>query len=306
MPGRRWFLGRLGTVGLGVAASQVLHSPKVFCRDAGGPPLHDLIALKGADPEVLFDTGIRAMGGMGRFVRPGQTVVVKPNIRWDAPPNRGATTNPRLVARVIAHCRDAGAKRVCVFDHACDEWRSAYRSSGIARAAKDAGAIVAPGSGHGYFHAVPVGGRHLGQVEEHELVLDSDVLINLPVLKHRDSVGLSASMKNLMGIVWDRGYWYRHDLHKCIADFAVYRRPNLNVIDASTVILRNGPRGLSEEDVVQMQTLLLSTDMVAADVAAARLLGRSANEIEYIRLAAAQGAGSMDLDRVSIKRIRLS
>jgi uncharacterized protein (DUF362 family) len=265
-----------------------------------------LVAVKGGNPEQLFDTAILAMGGMGQFVKLGQTVVVKPNIGWDVPPERAANTNPRLIARIIAHCRGAGAKRVYVFDHTCDEWRRSYRRSGIQAAVERAGGVMAPGDGHGYFHPTRVGGRHLERAEEHELIRESDVFINVPVLKQHGSVGLSIAMKNLMGTVWDRGDWYRRDLHRCIADFATYRRPDLNVVDAYNVLLRNGPRGLSEEDVFQMRALLISTDMVSADTAATKLFGLDPGDVKYIGLAAAQGAGCSDLSRLAIRRIQLS
>lgn len=112
-------------------------------------------------------------------------------------------------------------------------------------------------------------------------------------------------MKNLMGVIWDRGWWHKHDLHQCIVDFAGYRKPDLNVVDAFNVLMRHGPRGVSTKDVVQMGSQLISTDMVTADAAAARLFGAKAHEIPYIRMAAAQGAGRMDLENLSIKRIAL-
>jgi uncharacterized protein (DUF362 family) len=110
-------------------------------------------------------------------------------------------------------------------------------------------------------------------------------------------------MKNLMGVVWDRGAWHRNDLHQCIADYATYRKPALNIVDAYAVLRQNGPRGVSVEDVSVMKSQLLSTDMVAIDAAAAKLFGSDPADIRYIGLAAAQGVGSMALDRLNIKRI---
>jgi uncharacterized protein (DUF362 family) len=266
---------------------------------------YDLVAVKGATPDKLFDAGISAMGGMGRYVKPGQTVVVKPNIAWDAEPDRAANTNPSVVRRIVEHCYEAGAKKVYVFDYTCDDWRRSYRRSGIEKAAREAGATVAPGDGERYFQAVSLNGRNLKRVKEHELILESDVFINVPVLKHHGSAGLTICMKNLMGVIWDRGWWHRNGLHQCIADFATYRRPDLNVVDAFNVLMRRGPRGVSTKDVVRMGSQLISADMVAADAAAARLFGAKAHEIPYIRMASAQGAGRMDLENLSIKRIAL-
>lgn len=267
---------------------------------------YDLVAVKGGNPSAMFDKGIEALGGIKQFVKKGQTVVVKPNIGWDVKPDRGGNTHPALVARIIRHCYEAGAKRVYVFDHTCDDWKSTYATSGIEAAAKDAGATVAPAHVEGYYHELPVPqGKSLKSAKVHELILDSDVFINVPVLKHHSSTRLTVTMKNLMGVVWDRGWWHANDLQQCIADFARCRKPDLNVVDAYLVMKRNGPRGVSVEDVVTMKSLLLSTDMVTADVAAAKLFGTNPETIPYIELAGAQGAGQKDLSKISIKRLTI-
>ena len=271
---------------------------------AAGPP--DLAAIKNGEPEALFDSGIQALGGMGRFVKKGQTVVVKPNIGWNVPPERAANTNPRLVRRIIEHCLQAGAKEVYVFDHTCDGWRDSYRTSGIEQAVKDAGGKLAPGHSEGYFQTVSVPkGRRLREAKEHELVLQSDVFINVPVLKSHGGATLTVAMKNLMGIVWDRGEWHANNLHQCIADFASYRKPDLNVVDAYNVLMQHGPRGVSAADVANMRSLLLSTDLVTADAAAARLFGLELDAVSYIGIAHEMGVGRKDLENLVIRRIAL-
>jgi len=254
----------------------------------------------------MFDAAIGAMGGMKAFVRKGQKVVVKPNIGWDVTPDRGGNTNPLLVARIIRHCLEAGAKEVYVFDHTCDDWRRSYQNSGIESASKDAGAHVAPGHTESYYQQVDIrGGKTLTSAQVHELLLESDVFINVPVLKNHNSTQLTAGMKNLMGCVWDRGTWHRNDLHQCIADFAAARKPDLTVIDAYRVMKQNGPRGVSLDDVIQLKSLVLTTDIVAADTAAAKLFGANPDDIPYIGIAAAKKAGRKDLEHLNIKRIAL-
>ncbi len=275
---------------------------------AGEPPLGppDLVAVKNGEPEALFDSGIQALGGMGRFVKKGQTVVVKPNIGWNTPPERAANTNPRLVRRIIEHCLQAGAKAVYVFDHTCDAWRDSYRTSGIEQAVKDAGGRMAPGNSEGYFQAVTVThGRRLREAKEHELILQADVFINVPVLKSHGGATLTVAMKNLMGVVWDRGEWHANNLHQCIADFASYRKPDLNVVDAYNVLMRHGPRGVSAADVANLRAQLLTTDLVTADAAAAKLFGLEPDAVDYIRIASEMGVGRKDLEKLNIQRIAL-
>ncbi|MCX8093622.1 MAG: DUF362 domain-containing protein [Candidatus Goldbacteria bacterium] len=265
-----------------------------------------LAAIKGATPDKMFERGIAAFGGMTQFVKKGQTVLVKPNIGWDVAPELAANTNPKLVGAIIKHCIDAGAKKVYVFDHTCDNWERAYKNSGIEYAVKQAGGVMVPGNFKSNYQKVTVpGGKVLKSTEVHELLITSDVFINVPVLKSHGSAQLTIAMKNLMGVVWDRRYWHITDLHQCIADFAAYRKPDLTVIDAYNVMTEHGPRGTDGSDLVKMQSQIISTDFVAADAAAAKLFGLEPSDIRHIKIAGEKGLGKINLNDVNIKKIYL-
>jgi len=266
----------------------------------------DLVAVRGGEPDAMFDAAINAYGGLGTFVPKGSKVVVKPNIGWDVTPERGANTHPALVGRIVKRCLEAGAKEVAVFDHTCDNWRQCYATSGIGKAVEDAGGKMLSADSEGYYREVAIPqGKRLTKALVHQALLDADVFINAPVLKDHSSTKLTASMKNLMGVVWDRGYWHRNDLHQCIADFASFRKPDLIVVDAYHVMKRNGPRGVSEGDVATMKAQLLSRDCVAVDAAAAKLLGVEPGEIRHIQIASDMQLGRMELNDLSINRIKL-
>jgi uncharacterized protein (DUF362 family) len=266
----------------------------------------DLAAVKGAEPDKLFDAGIAAFGGMSAFVRKGQTVVVKPNIGWDQPPESAANTNPILVKRIVEHCFDAGARRVYVFDNSCDSWSLSYKSSMIERYAKEAGATVVPANSQGYFQEQSFPGAvAVKKARVHELIVESDVFINVPVLKHHSGAGMTAAMKNLMGIVWDRQFFHRNDLDQCIADASLYRKPDLNVVDAYKVMKTGGPRGYASSQYDMAKFQILGPDIVACDAAASRTLGFEPSRFRYIGLAAAKGSGHQDLNRLDIRRITL-
>ncbi len=270
---------------------------------AGGAP--DLVAAKGGLPDALFDRAIQELGGMKAFVKKGQKVLVKPNIGWDVGPERAANTNPALVGRIVEQCLAAGAKEVFVFDHACDDGRRAYRTSGIEAAARAAGAKVAPAYDEGAYQQVKVPGKVLKEAKVHGLLLEADVFINVPILKHHSSSDLTIGMKNLMGVVWDRSFWHRNDLMQCISDMTGFRKPDLTVVDAYRVLKRYGPRGLDEEDVVELKAQILSRDPVAADAAAARLFGAKPTEASYIRRAAEDGWGRRDLEKMDVRKVQL-
>ena len=280
------------------------YQPLFASSDQSADIPYDLVAVKGGEPDVMLQKGIEALGGIRNFVKKGQKVVVKPNIGWDVSPERAGNTNPKLIAELVRQCRAAGASEVFVLDHTCDNWQRCYTNSGIESAVKDSGGKTAPAHTEGYYHEVSIPkGKSLTKAKEHELILEADVFINIPVLKCHDGARLTIAMKNLMGNVWDRGIWHRTDLHQCIADFATFRKPTLNIVDAYNVMKRNGPRGISVEDVVLMKSLLISTDMVAIDTAAAKLFGLNPSDVRYISLAADQKVGRMDLENLRIKRL---
>lgn len=268
---------------------------------------YDLIAVMGGEPAAMFDMGIQALGGIGTFVKKGQKVLVKPNIGWDVVPEKGGNTNPALVKRIIEHCYRAGAKEVYVFDNTCDNWIKCYKNSGIEQAVKDAGAKIVPGNSESYYQEVTIpNAKKLSSAKVHELVLSSDVFINVPVLKHHSSAMMTGALKNMMGVVWDRGFWHRNNLNQCIADYALYsRKPQLNVMDAYNVMMRNGPRGVSVADLSNMKSLMLSTDWVAIDAAGAKMMGKEPASIEHIAIAAGMGIGKMDLSAMNIHRLKM-
>jgi uncharacterized protein (DUF362 family) len=304
---RRDFLKKSVSAGLVAGAA---YSVGGYNNLYGAVPVQlipDLVAIMGGKPDAMFDKGISALGGMTNFVKKGQTVVIKPNMAWDRTPEIGANTNPLLVKRIVEHCMKAGASKVYVFDNATHNWVKAYKNSGIEKAAKSAGAKVVPGDSESYYQEVSIpGAKVLKSTKVHELILESDIFINVPVLKHHSSTKMTASLKNLMGAIWDRKWWHSNNLHQCIADFGLFeKKPTLNVIDCYNVMMRNGPQGVSVADVTNMKAQILSTDMVAADTAAAKMMQKEPAQVDYILLAQELGIGEMDLTKLQISRITM-
>ena len=293
-------LNRLG------AAEATAGSPPVPAP-AAHPTKPLLIAVRDGDRVAMLEKAMAELGGMEAFVKPGQTVVLKPNISFDAPPERGSNTHPDLLRRVVTLCFAAGAKSVSIFDHTLDQWQRAYVASGAEQIAKETGAQLVPGNDASYYREVAIpGGVSLRTAKVHSLVLDCDVFINVPVLKDHGGSLMTACMKNLMGIVWDRRVYHRNDLHQSIADFLTFKQPALNILDAYHPMVRNGPHGRSTADLVEMRTLLASTDIVAIDAAAAKLLGLRPADVRYIKIADQMKLGTMDLDQVDIRRFKLT
>jgi uncharacterized protein (DUF362 family) len=297
------------SVGAGVAAGAALSLGGYGKLWASSPDnvRYDMVAVMGGNPDAMFDLGIQELGGMGTFVQKGQKVLIKPNIGWDVIPELGANTNPLLVKRIIEHCFKAGAKEVYVCDHTCDNWVNTYKNSGIEKAAKSAGAKIVPANTENYYHEIEIpGGVKLKKAKVHELLLETDVFINVPILKDHNSTRMTACLKNTMGIIWDRGFWHSNNLHQCIADYALFeKKPALNIIDCYNVMVKHGPQGVSKEDLVMMKSQIITSDWVAGDTAAAKMLGIDPQKIDYLPIAYKMGLGNMNLDSLNIKRIKM-
>jgi uncharacterized protein (DUF362 family) len=300
---------------IGVTAS-LLNPDSLFSAEPSpaAPPAAEptgprpvLVAVRDGSRSAMLDKAIESLGGMGAFVKPGQTVLIKPNIGWDAPPERGANTHPDIVARLTELCLKAGAKSVSIFDNTCDQWERTYANSGIEHAARAAGAKIVNGKDESMYRETKIpGGMKLKSAKIHSLVLDSDVFINAPVLKHHGGAQMTCAMKNLMGCVWDRGFYHQTDLQQTIADFLTLRKPDLNIVDAYHPMVRNGPRGKSADDCVEMRTLLASADPVLIDAASAKLLGYTTDKVTHIRIGAEMKIGSMDLTAADVRRFKLA
>lgn len=312
MMDRRDFLKKAVALGAAGAASLLLGrgpSRNLFASSPSGSPasgLPDIIAVKGGGQAARLDRALAEAGGIGAFVRKGQTVVIKPNIGWAQEPRIAANTNPELVKRLVEQCLAAGAKKVWVFDHSCDNGPASYKASLIEKYAREAGATVASAESSSSYQEVLIPGAvALKKMKVHELILEADVFINVPVLKDHSGAGMTCAMKNHMGIAWDRSEFHRLGLDQCIADACLYRRPNLNIVDADRIMLTGGPRGHLGSQYSEQRMLILSSDIVAIDTVSAKALGLDPRSLGYIARGEERGLGTSDLGKRSIRRVTI-
>jgi uncharacterized protein (DUF362 family) len=249
------------------------------------------------------ERAVAALGGMRAFVKRGDVVVVKPNICTARAPEYAATTDPDVVATLVQLAREAGAKQVLVMDNPISsDSSSAYETSGIGAAVAAAGGTMHVMSDAGYrVYAIP--GHVLEAHPLYAAVVDADVVISAPVAKQHGSTGLTLAGKNLMGVTSDRGRMHSMGLSQCIAELAAALRPDLAVIDATRILVRNGPTGGNLDDVVAKDTVIACADWVAADAYATSLFGKTPEDVPYIRAAADMGLGTMDLASLSIRDV---
>lgn len=266
---------------------------------------YDLVAARGGEPEALVKQAVAALGGMERFVKPGAYVIIKPNICTVRTYEYGATTNPWVVGALVRLCLEAGAGKVQVMDFPFGgPPDQTYVTSGIAEQVKLAGGEMVIMSGFKFKPTDIPDGKVLKSYKIYDDVLKADTLINVPILKHHSLAGLTIGLKNLMGMVLDRPNLHGN-LGQLLPDLATRIRPTLTIVDAVRVLMANGPTGGNLDDVKKMDTIIASTDIVAADTYAANLFGYNPDKLPYIQTGAKNGLGRKDLENLKIGEINV-
>jgi uncharacterized protein (DUF362 family) len=302
---RRKFI-KSAAAAVAVAAAAVKLPKAVFAQNVSQSLPPDVVGIRNGDPVAMFRKGIDALGGMQAFVKPGQKVIIKPNASFDSAPERAANTNPELVAEITRQAKAAGASEVGVFDHTLNEWRASYKNSGIQDAVERAGGKMLPANDEKFYESMKrPQAKRLKESALFKPMLSADVFINVPILKNHGGAKMSCAIKNLMGVVWDRRSWHGNDLNQSIAEALYYIKPDLNVIDAYRVMLANGPRGVSVDDVSLKKYMIISKDIVAADSAALGVIGYKQSDVPYVKIAGDLGFGQYDLSKLKVERISL-
>jgi len=261
-----------------------------------------LAVAHGEDAAMVTRAAIAALGGMGRFVKTGDDVIIKPNICTDYhPPEYATTTNPLVVGTLVTMCWEAGARRVRVMDMPFGGTpETAYAISGIADATRAAKGEVEVMSPLKFAMTNIPQGKDITQWEVYRDILEADVVINVPIAKHHSLARLSLGGKNLLGVVRYPNRMHRN-LGQRLADLASLIQPSLTVVDAMRILVANGPTGGSLNDVRQMNKVIASHDMVAADAYAATLFGLRGEDIDYVKLSSEMGLGTLDLSAIKIE-----
>jgi uncharacterized protein (DUF362 family) len=289
-----WSAGISTTIPCFRIGSELLAAEKApaLVSHATGKNYHELVA------RVL-----EPLGGISAFVKTGDNVVIKPNMSWDRSPDQAANTHPLVVKAIVEQSLNAGAKKVMVFDRTCNEERRCYVNSGIQQAME-----TIKDKRLAYYHPdtrkfVPVDierGKAVNRLEIYRDALDADTYINVPVAKHHSLIKLTLGMKNSMGVLGGNRGNMHQNLGQKLADLATVIRPKLTLIDATRILLRNGPQGGSLDDVKILDTLVASADPVACDAYATTLFNMQPDEIASTVAAYKMGLGEMHLDRMQI------
>jgi len=294
---RRKFLKTTAAgVALGLAGT---HSFSIAREDV------DLAAISG-DPVAATKKALEVLGGISRFVKKGQRVILKPNMSFTRTPEFGATTHPQVVATVAQACMEAGAQQVLVLDHTLHRAELCLERTGIREACKDIPDVhVFALQERKFFREIKIPqGKVLERVEVMKEVLDSPVLINIPVAKSHSATGVSMGIKGLMGLIWDREIFHSQlNMNQALADLATVIKPQLTILDATRALTSGGPGGPGE--VKKPNLIIAGIDPVAVDsygVSVVPWYGQNfkGRQVEHLQMAYQRGLGKIDIEQSKV------
>jgi uncharacterized protein (DUF362 family) len=308
---RRDFLIRSLKAGLSIAAASSLaywffdrKGPEIRPATPAGVSLADfsipgltpkMSIVRGSDRVVTVRRAFESLGGIETFISKGDRVLLKVNAAFASPPAVSATTHPQLVSEMTHLCLKAGAAKVIVSDNPINDPASCFQLTGIAKAAREAGAeIMLPADR--YFKPITIPGAKL--IKDWPVLFEPfkqvNRIIGLAPVKNHHRSGASMTMKNWYGLLGGRRNIFHQDINTIIVELAQMVKPTLVVLDGTTTMMTNGPTGGSLSDLKETATMIVSTDQVAADAYGASLLGMETSTLPYIKAAAARGLGSAD------------
>ena len=323
--GRRQLLARIGKAGAAIGAcgltSHLLYDPAgpsvgvkaeqfVPLPDFSVPPKagQTISIVQGADRKKTVAMAIEFLGGIERFVKPGEVVAIKPNVAFASPPILGATANPELVAEVVRLCYSRGkAKKVIVTDNPINDPASCFTLSGVSKAASEARAEVVLPKPHLFRHTTLANGKLIRNWPIFSgPFVKADKLIGIAPVKHHHRAGASMSMKNWYGLLGGRRNIFHQDINTIIAELAMMVKPTLVILDGTEVMMTNGPTGGSISDLRRADTLIASTDCVAADSYGCTLLDLKVSNLPYLTQAEKAGVGTTDYESLKPARATIS
>lgn len=272
-------------------------------------PVPDIAVVKGGAAKATR-AAVELLGGMKKFVKKGDKVLLKPNMSFPNPPAMATTTHPDVIKEVAIMCSEAGASSILIADYPLFRADICLKRSGILAACEnlEKTKVIGASSDRFFKDTEFSGAKKMNKNGVFREALKADTLIAVPVAKSHSATGVSLSMKGMMGLVWDRAGMHTNELSSSIVDMCSVLKADLTIIDAIRVLSTNGPRGPGK--VLKEDTVIASRDMVAADslaISRFKWSGRRYKpaQVKYIREAHERGLGRMDIENLSVKEIQI-
>jgi uncharacterized protein (DUF362 family) len=310
---RRDFLARAAKAGISVAAFSA--AAKLLCESnvLKMIPVPEAIAdfknysvpaiagktmsvVSGADRTQTVSKAIELLGGIDRFVKHGETVLLKPNIGFARPARIGATSHPDIISEITRLCYEYGkAKKVYVMDNPINDPASCFELSGISAAAAKSGAEIILPRGN-LFRPVSLKDGKLIQNWPmlYEPLKKVDKIIGIAAVKNHARSGASMTMKNWYGLLGGGRNNFHRDINTIIVELAMLMKPTLVILDGTDVMMTNGPTGGSVSDLKKTNIMIAGCDQIAVDAFGATLLDMTAESLPYLTRAEELKLGTTD------------
>jgi uncharacterized protein (DUF362 family) len=259
-----------------------------------------LAIVKGTDRKGSARRAVELLGGMERFVKKGEKVLLKPNVAFASSPSMGATTHPDIIEIITELCLQAGAEEVLVMDNPINDPAACFMLTGIKEAADKSGArVLYPQKS--YFQNYTLEGASLIRAWPllYGPLREVNRVIGLAPVKSHHRSGASMTMKNWYGLLGGQRNLFHQDIHTIITELALMVKPTLVLLDGMEVMTSNGPTGGSRSDLSRKNTMIASTDQVAADTFGATLLGLAPEDLPHLAMAEKGGAGTTDYESLN-------
>lgn len=260
---------------------------------------------KGYDSSTVFPAVAKAvgmLGGMAAFVKPGQKVLLKPNLLSAKKPDEAITTHPAVLEAAIRLVKEAGGVPI-VGDSPggkISDLKTYWEATGTAEVCRRQGVELVSFEKSGVYEK-KVGSRKYYIARP---VLDADVIINIPKLKTHSLTVLTCAVKNMYGAVPGIRKSMHHreapkprEFSALVADIYSLARPHLNIVDAVVGMHGAGP---SAGDPKQLGFIMAGSDGVAVDAAAAHLLGLDPFKVPTTGIAHRRGLGEGDIKKIEL------
>lgn len=258
------------------------------------------------DVRAAVRRSVELLGGIEQFVKSGESVLIKPNLIYPAPPP--LTTDPRVTDAVIELVKEAGPSRIIVGEGGAPVPKTldgftvmdAFRRTGTLEVCEKRGVEVVCLDDEDYEVRTVPNGVIYRDVRLFESIVAVDKLISVPVVKTHYDTDVSLGIKCWHGVIADADkFWkyHRDDINQKLVDLVRALKPALTLIDGITAMEGLGPLGGEPLD---LNLITASGDPLAVDATTARIMCFDPYEIDHLRIAYQQGVGVMYEDEIDV------
>ncbi|MHA1377423.1 MAG: DUF362 domain-containing protein [Candidatus Helarchaeota archaeon] len=259
--------------------------------------------VKGTDSIVIAKKAINLLGGINRFIKKDDKVLIKPNLVVPLTSKTGVTTSPEVVKAIIELLKENGNQNITVGEAPFFPFsaKNSFKISKMQEIIEETGVNMAFFDEEEYSTVDNPQGKIFSKIHLPKSILECDAIISVPKLKCHSQTFVSLSLKNQIGIFSpeDKKIFHRDDLHQKIIDInlALKNKLKLAVMDGIYALEGQGP---TYGDPVNLNIILASNDFLALDVVACEIMEHDAHSIAHLRLASQENIGESDLKNIKI------